>query len=128
MIVGNHGAEPSFEGVLAPVQGRSKMRYLFNSRGQHIANEVNSQPHSPRGANFGHYLKNEKIFIAMDGHYLGELIYDNRLVCSRSSPYRSVNFGIYGNYGNVGNYGNPGNYGSVSLPSGYEDIDINKLN
>lgn len=104
------------------------MRYLCNSRGQHIANEVNGQLHSPRGANVGHYLKNERIFIDMDGHYLGELIYDNRLVSNRSSPYRSVNFGIYGNYGNVGNYGNPGNYGSVSLPSGYEDIDINKLN
>ncbi len=104
------------------------MRCLFNSRGQHVANEVNDQLHSPTGANVGHYLENEKIFISMDGHYLGEVIYDNRLVYNHSSPYRSVNFGNYGNYGNVGNYGNPGNYGSVSLPSGYEDIDINKLN
>ena len=104
------------------------MKYLFNSRGQHIANEVSGQLHSRSGTNVGHYLRNERIFIDMHGRYLGELIYDNRLVHSRNSPYLSVNFGTYGNYGNVGNYGNPGNTGAISLPSGYEDIDIHKLN
>jgi hypothetical protein len=60
-------------------------------------------------------------FIDMSGRYLGEILYENRLLRNPSSPYQSVNFGVYGNYGNIGNYGNPGNYGSIGLPAGHED-------
>jgi len=98
------------------------MEFLFNSRGQHIANYVNGQLHAPTGQNIGHYMESEKVFIDMSGRYLGEIVQDNRLMYNRSSPYKSVNFGSYGNYGNVGNYGNPGNYGSIGIIGGYEDI------
>ena len=98
------------------------MEFLFNSRGQHIANYVNGQLHAPTGQNIGHYKESEKVFIDMSGRYLGEIVQYNRLMYNRSSPYKSVNFGSYGNYGNVGNYGNPGNYGSISIIGGYEDI------
>ena len=40
----------------------------------------------------------------MSGQYLGEVVYQNRLMYNLNSPYRSTNFGNYGNYGNVGNY------------------------
>lgn len=100
------------------------MEFLFNSRGEHIANFVNGQLHAPSGQNVGHYLSNERIFIDMSGYYLGEIIHENRLMYKISSPYKSVNFGNYGNYGNVGNYGNPGNYGSIGLISGYRDIEF----
>ncbi|MFA2650784.1 hypothetical protein AB1I82_27345 [Bacillus paranthracis] len=98
------------------------MEFLFNSKGQHIANLVNKQLHSPSGQNIGHYLENEKIFIDMRGRYLGEIMYKNRLLYNNYSPYKTINFGSYGNYGNVGNYGNPGNYGSIGIISGYKDI------
>lgn len=98
------------------------MEYLFNSRGQHIANLVSGQLHARTGQNIGHYLKNEKIFIDMHGRYLGEIVHKNRLMCRKNSPYKSVNYGNYGNYGNVGNYGNPGNYGSIGSVAGFEDI------
>lgn len=104
------------------------VNFLFNSRGQHIANEKDGQLHSTKGLNIGHYRENEQIFIDMNGRYLGEIVQDDRLVYNRNSPYRSMNFGIYGNHGNIGNYGNPGNCGIVSLPSGFEDIPIEKLN
>ena len=103
------------------------MRYLFNSRGQHIANEVNGQLHSITGVNIGHHLEDYKIFIDMHGHYLGEIIYKNRLVYNRNSPHLRTNFGVYGNYGNVGNYGDPGKYGTIPLLPGYEDINIHRL-
>lgn len=103
------------------------MKYLFNSRGQHIANFVNGHLHSPQGSNIGHYLEHYGVFIDMRGRYLGEIYADNRLLAHRSSPHRNVNYGIYGNYGNVGNYGNPGNYGSIGMPGGYEDADPSKL-
>ena len=100
------------------------MEFLFNSKGKHIANFVNGQLHSPRGRNIGHYLEQYKIFIDMNGKYLGEIVHTNRLMYNRNSPYKNANYGIYGNYGNVGNYGNPGNCGSIEIISGYEDINI----
>jgi hypothetical protein len=98
------------------------MEYLFNSRGQHIANFVNGQLHAPTGQNVGHYLEEQGIFIDMYGRYLGEIVHENRLMYNRTSTHNSVNYGTYGNYGNVGNYGNPGNYGSIGTIGGYEDI------
>ena len=98
------------------------MEYLFNSRGKHIANLVNGQLHAPSGRNIGHFLENRGIFIDMSGRYLGEIVHDNRLMYNRSSPHKSVNYGVYGNYGNVGNYGNPGNYGSIGIIGGYQDV------
>jgi len=99
------------------------MNYLFNSRGQHIANEVNGQLHAPSGENIGHYLEQQGIFIDMSGRYLGEIVLNDRLLFNTSCPYKSTNFGNYGNYGNVGNYGNPGNHGSTGVLGGYRDID-----
>lgn len=95
------------------------MEFLFNIRGQHIANFVNGQLHAPTGENIGHYMANQDIFIDMSGRYLGEIVQQNRLMYNRSSPHRSVN---YGSYGNVGNYGNPGNYGNIGVIGGFEDI------
>ena len=100
------------------------IKYLFNSHGKHIANLSNDQLHAPAGGNIGHFLKNQGIFIDMSGRYLGEIIYDNRLVYNQSSTHRNVSYGNYGNYGNTGNYGNPGNYGSLGLPSGYIDVQF----
>lgn len=98
------------------------MEYLFNSRGQHIANFIDDQLHSLRGQNIGHYRKEEGIFIDMSGRYLGEIINNNRLMFIISSPYKNINYGNYGNYGNRGNYGNPGNHGSIGIISGYKDV------
>ncbi|HHA2742873.1 hypothetical protein JAK62_00370 [Stenotrophomonas maltophilia] len=103
------------------------MKFLFNSDGQHIANLVNGRLHSPNGPNVGHFLQQYGIFIDMHGRYLGEVIYNDRLMYNRASPHRSVNFGNYGNYGNVGNYGNPGNFGSIGSVGGYEDVPLERL-
>jgi hypothetical protein len=103
------------------------MRYLFDSDGNHIANEVDGQLHAPSGENIGHFLPDEGFFIDMNGRYLGEIVYDNRLMANTMSPYEAVDFGVYGDYGNVGDYGNPGNYGSIGLVSGYEDIPGERL-
>lgn len=59
----------------------------------------------------------------MHGRYLGEIIYNDRLVYNINSPYLSKNYGNYGNYGNVGNYGNPGNRGNIGIISGYRNIE-----
>jgi hypothetical protein len=99
------------------------MKFLFNSDGQHIANEVNGQLHAPSGQNIGHFLPQQEVFIDMRGRYLGEIVQGDRLLRKCHSPYQSTNFGNYGNYGNVGNYGNPGNHGSIGIPGGYENVD-----
>lgn len=99
------------------------MEFLFDSRGQHIANFVRGQLHAPTGENIGHYMEKSGIFIDMQGHYLGEIVYKNRLMFNRQSPYRSMSYGVYGNYGNVGNYGNPGNYGSIGTVGGFDNVN-----
>jgi hypothetical protein len=98
------------------------MEFLFDSRGRHIANRVGAQLHAPRGQNIGHWLEREGIFINMRGGYLGEIIHIDRLMYCTTSPYRSVNFGIYGNYGNAGNYGIPGHGGSIGSVPGFVDV------
>lgn len=103
------------------------MEYLFDSRGQHIANLLNGQLHAPTGQNIGHHLEKQNIFIDMRGRYLGEIVNKNRLLYRTNSPYQSVNFGSYGNYGNVGNYGNPGNHGSIGMIAGFSDIAPDRL-
>ena len=103
------------------------MTYLHDSHGKHIANLIDGQLHSPRGENIGHYIEDAGIFIDMRGRYLGEIVFDNRLMYNRSSGYRSTTFGVYGNYGNAGNYGNPGNPGSIGSIGGYEDVDADWL-
>ena len=98
------------------------MNRLYNSRGNHIANEVNGELHEPAGKNIGHFLTREGIFIDMRGRYLGEIVLNDRLMRNRNSRHNSVNFGSRGSYGTVGNYGTPGNQRSMRQPSGYEDI------
>lgn len=103
------------------------MKYLFNSRGRHIANFVNNHLHTPSGKNIGHFLDREQIFVDMHGRYLGELICEDRLMRRHDSPHKSVSFGMLGNYGNAGNYGNPGNHGSIGIVSGFEDVPEDEL-
>jgi hypothetical protein len=103
------------------------VKYLFDSRGYHIANEVNGQLHSPNGKNIGHFLPDHNFFIDMKGYYLGEVIFENRLMSQINNGYGRISFGAYGNYGNAGNYGNPGNYGYIGNVSGFKDVDREKL-
>lgn len=103
------------------------MKFLFDSLGNHIANMVGDQLHSPRGVNIGHYLSNYEIFIDMRGRYLGELPLEDRLMQRVNSPYKLTNFGSFGNFGNVGNFGNPGRYGRIGMIGGFVDIPKEKL-
>ncbi len=72
------------------------MNRLYNSRGNHIANEVNGELHEPAGKNIGHFLTREGIFIDMRGCYLGEIVLNDRLMRNRNSRHNSVNFGSRG--------------------------------
>jgi hypothetical protein len=72
-------------------------------------------------------MADEGFLIDMSGRYLGEVVYDDRLMFNRATPYRSTNFGSRGNYGNVGNYGNPGNHGSIGTVGGYDDVKADWL-
>ena len=100
------------------------MKRLFNSHGQHIADELDGRLYAPSGSNMGRYIESAKIFVDLNGNYLGEIFYDNRLLARRSSGYRSTNFGNAGTTGSIGSHGSPGNVGSIGTSSEYEDIDL----
>ena len=93
------------------------MKYLFDSTGKHIANEVDGQLHALDGRNIGHFLIQQRIFVDMSGRYLGHVVAGNRLMSSTASALQAVRFGRLGNVGNAGSYGNPGNAGDVTSSS-----------
>jgi hypothetical protein len=103
------------------------MKYLFDSTGKHIANEVNGQLHALDGRNIGHFLAQPSIVIDLSGRYLGEVVAGNRLMSNTSSAFQTVRFGRLGNVGNAGSYGNPGNAGVVATHDGFEDIAAERL-
>jgi hypothetical protein len=103
------------------------MKYLFDNNGRHIANEVNGQLHATTGKNIGHFMESTGFFIDMQGYYLGEIMFENRLLYRLNNGHQNVCYGNYGNYGNVGNYGNLGNYGSIGQLAGFGDVDMTKL-
>ena len=109
------------------ILGERAMKFLFDSRGKHIANFVNGQLHSPSGSNIGHFVEQHGIFIDMLGRYLGEIVRENRLMYNRSSGHDSANYGAYGDFGSVGSFGDPGSVGSIGTIGGYEDIPLDRL-
>jgi hypothetical protein len=112
---------------LAYVFGADTMKRLYNLRGQHIANESGGRLYPPSGPNIGRHIDGADIYVDISGRYLGEVIYDNRLVSNRSSGYRSTNFGSAGTTGSIGSAGNPGNIGSIGSGGNFEDIDPARL-
>ncbi|TCM68068.1 hypothetical protein EC844_10650 [Acinetobacter calcoaceticus] len=103
------------------------MQFLFNSKGQHVANLVNHQLHSPDGHNIGHLSVQEGVFIDLNGRYLGEIVLNNRLLYNSISPFKTSSFAVKGNYGNAGSFGNPGSFGSIGMLGGYQDIEAGWL-
>lgn len=103
------------------------MQYLFNSQGEHIANFVNGRLHSPSGSNIGHYLAKERIFVDLQGRYLGEIVRSDRLLYHVSSPYRQKTFSELGTHSSAGNFGNPGTKSNIGSITGYEDVPESRL-
>ena len=103
------------------------MKYLFDSTGKHIANEVDGQLHALDGKSIGLFRVQEKIFIDRSGRYLGQVVAGNRLMSNTTSTFHAVWFGRPGNFRNAGSYGNPGNAGDVSAPGGFTDIPADRL-
>ncbi|GJG88788.1 hypothetical protein tb265_40570 [Gemmatimonadetes bacterium T265] len=103
------------------------MKRLFNSRGQHIANESGGRLYAPAGGNVGRQIDGAGIFVDLNGRYLGEVVYGDRLLSDQSSGYRATNFGNAGTTGSIGNAGDPGSHGAIGVPGGYEDIAPDRL-
>ena len=103
------------------------MRFLFDSRGNNIANEQMGHLHAPSGRNIGHYLSGEGIFIDQKGRYLGELVLGNRLMANPQSPHRAIRFAVPGDYGSSGNLGCAGTAQNVAPVMGYDDIPARRL-
>lgn len=96
--------------------------YLFGISGEYIAYWDDEQLYAPSGKHIGHYLPELEIFIDTKGNYLGEIIFDDRIVHDMKSPHKSQNFGIFGDFGDS-YFGNPGSYDALSLASNYTEIN-----
>ena len=102
----------------------SVVKLLFDSKRETISIWVEGQLYDPIAHNVGHWRATESIFIDMQGDYLGEILDENRLVRNRSSPWIRENFGRHGNCGNIGRLGSLGRVAIMTLPFGFEDVDV----
>jgi hypothetical protein len=100
------------------------LKHLFNSKGQYIAIEQEGRLYTRGGKNIGHFVPEYGIYIDMRGRYLGEVMYENRLLYNRYSPFRSTAFGVWGDAGAIDTFGDPGKPGSIGIPHGYEDVEL----
>ncbi|MFQ3871525.1 hypothetical protein ABLV94_13150 [Staphylococcus sp. Mo2-7] len=103
------------------------MKYLFDSKGNHIANVINDNLFSVKGINIGHCVTDLNIFIDIYGKYIGEIIYEDRLMYNKSSPFKNKKFGIYGETSNGGIYGIPRGRHSIGNITGYTDTNLERL-
>jgi hypothetical protein len=103
------------------------MQFLFDSRGNHVANEVNGRLHSPAGKNVGHLMAKLGVFVDLGGRYLGEVVRANRLMENHRSPHKETAFSCNGDYGNAGNYGSPASPGKVGKVAGHGDVEVDRL-
>ncbi|MGE5548924.1 MAG: hypothetical protein ACM3ZC_00130 [Bacteroidota bacterium] len=100
------------------------MNFLYDSRGQHVASEVNGLLYTAAGRNIGRYLDKYGVFVDLEGRYLGEILCINRLVQDRNSRYRGMSLGASSSRGVLRLYERPRGCSPLPLPPGFEDIHL----
>lgn len=96
--------------------------FLFNSKGKHIATYYEGGLFSPKGKNIGVFLREEKIFVDMNGKYIGGVTKDNRLLANTFSEHYGKNFGPQPERKNIGALKDSTGQKSVGLAKGFKDI------
>ena len=103
------------------------IRYLYDSRGRYIASEMSGRLYGRNGRNIGHWIEREKIFVNLQGRYLGEIVGENRLLMNKYSPHKFTYFGHFGRFESLGRYEDTGRIGIIGVPSGFADLDATQL-
>jgi hypothetical protein len=103
------------------------MRYLFDSKGRHIANLVEDQIFTASGAHVGHWLAHLEIFIDLDGRYLGELFHEDRLLYYEHSRHREAVYGDLGGDRDVAGSGSLEGRSRILMPCGCADVVSGRL-
>ena len=67
-----------------------KLKQLYDSKGQPVAAAQDDTLFALDGSVIGLYLGNLRIFVDLDGHYLGEIAFGNRLVARTLSMRTTV--------------------------------------
>lgn len=100
------------------------MNYLYDSRGQQVACEINGLLFSPAGENIGHFVAKAQVFADRNGRYLGEIVCANRLAYNRCTKYRNTSFGPAPAKGNIGARVSLRRCSAMELPPGFEDVRL----
>lgn len=102
------------------------MILLYDSDGQHIASLDSSQLYSVSGRHVGVYIDDAGIFIDLEGHYLGEIFQNDRLLEDPSSHFHKQTFPVPPKRGPIAM--SPGTaQPKITLPAQYADVDRRKL-
>lgn len=106
-----------------PVAKPETERPLFNSRGEHIAMELNGHLYNPDGKYIGSWNADMEAYITKDGRYLGQVVEQDRLAKDPSWRFRHLSFGR-GYEGNRTGWRKIPDIPRVILPFGMQDVDI----
>jgi hypothetical protein len=98
-------------------------RALFNSRGEHVAMELDGHLYSPEGKYIGYWSADMEAYISKDGHYIGQVVEEDRLARDPSWRFKNLTFGR-GYEGDRRGWHRVGDTYRVTLPYGLEDADI----
>lgn len=96
---------------------------LFNSKGEHIATEVDGHLYAPSGRYAGYWSADMEAYISKEGRYLGQIVEDNRLGADPTWRFRHLTFSK-GYEGDRSGWNREADIGRVFLPYGFEDVEI----
>lgn len=97
--------------------------YLFNYNGDHVATFAHGQLYSLDGNNIGHYIESINAFVDLEGFYLGEVPFLNRLLFGEYNTTVGIGYGNREAYCNIGQVRNLVNGGPIEKIEGYRDIN-----
>jgi hypothetical protein len=100
------------------------MKYLFDSNGGHIANELDKQLYTDKGKHVGLFLIDYNIFVDLQGKYLAEIVYENHLLHNLDSLCKTFNFGNHIKCRDIGYLGTPCFQGRIIKKSNYIDVNL----
>lgn len=98
-------------------------RPLYNSKGEHVAMEIDGHLYSPNGKYAGYWSQDMEAYISKEGRYLGQVVEENRLGADPNWQFRHLTFSK-GYEGDRAGWSRQADIHRVFLPYGFEDVEL----
>lgn len=103
------------------------LELLYDSKGRHVATLMERYIHGVDGACIGYYHTRHGVFVDLDGRYLGEIVYGDRLMYNLLSVHCTATFEARPHRRRIEVVADPGCREPIVRISRYVDIDPKRL-